>query len=403
MLAEDRRPPTTDRLPAGSADPLSESVPSDRRAADGHLGAVDVVRLVTIVGVILVHCTSLTLSYGSVAAGAVLEVAHVTRSVFLMLSAFVLTYSVRRRPLGPVAFWRRRYPLVVVPYATWSLIYVLTGGDLRSPAHVAALYLTDLYDGRAKFHLYFLLLTMQLYLVFPALVAAFRRHPRVLVPATGVALAAQLAFTTAVHYGSGPGLLGVWIRHQDTWLLSYVVYVLAGMAAAVHLDAVTGWVRAHSRAIYLTWVASVGAALAGYVADLTVLRYSPLKASEVFQPAVTVEAVTATAAQYALGLRLVDRLGDRARRWLERSSDVSFGVYLAHPLLIGAVLDVAMWCGLYGSMAGLPSGAGEALVAVGLVPFVYSVSRLGVAAARRSPASLALTGRRRPAPAGSTG
>lgn len=142
MLARDRLPraPAPDR--AAVADPLSESVP--QAPAGGHLGAVDVVRFVTVAGVIVVHCTSLTVSYASVAAGGVLEVAHVTRSVFLLLSAFVLTYSYERRPLAARAFWRRRYPLVAVPYAVWSLIYVLTGGDLRSPGHVAETFLVDL-------------------------------------------------------------------------------------------------------------------------------------------------------------------------------------------------------------------------------------------------------------------
>lgn len=53
--------------------------------------------------------------------------------------------------------------------------------------------------------------------------------------------------------------------------------------------------------------------------------------------------------------------------------------------------------------AGRGLRAGEALVAFGLVPFVYAATFVAVAAARRTGASLALTGRRRllrAAPAG---
>jgi hypothetical protein len=115
----------------------------------------------------------------------------------------------------------------------------------------------------------------------------------------------------------------------------------------------------------------------------------------VFQPALVIETVTATAAQFALGLWLSDRLPGRYLRHLERSSDVSFGVYLAHPLLIGGVLDVAVAAGIWHRLAGLPSGLGEALVAFAFVPFIYGVTFLAVAVVRRTFASMPLTGRRR--------
>ncbi len=398
MLAREPRAVGPGAGPADEvADPITASVP--RLAEGGHLGAVDVVRFLTVAGVILVHATSLTVSYGSVAAGGVLDVAHVTRSVFLLLSAFVLTYSFERRPLGARAFWRRRYPLVVVPYAAWSLIYVLTDGDVRSAGHVASTYLWDLLDGQAHFHLYFLLLTMQLYLVFPALMAALRRWPGALVPALAGSLGFQMLFTSAAHYGFWPPALRIWLFHDDTWLLSYVFYVVAGMAAARHLGAVTSWIRTHYRLVAFSWVASVVISLAGYLIDLSVLGFRPLEAGEVFQPTLVLAAVTATAAQYALGLWLVDRLTAGQLRWLRKSSDVSFGVYLAHPLLIGAVLDVAVAAGAWTRLGHVPSGWGEAMVALGLVPFIYGVSFAAVALARRTPGSLAVSGRKRLAPA----
>ncbi|HET6965331.1 MAG TPA: acyltransferase [Acidimicrobiales bacterium] len=398
MLAREPRTvgPGTGR-PDEVADPITASVP--RPAQGGHLGAVDVVRFLTVAGVILVHSTSLTLSYGSVAAGGVLDVAHVTRSVFLLLSAFVLTYSFDRRPLGARAFWRRRYPLVVVPYVTWSLIYVLTGGDLRSPAHVVSTFLWDLLDGQAHFHLYFLLLTMQLYLVFPAVMAALRCWPRVLVPALLASLAFQLLFTSAAHYGFWPSALRIWFSNDDSWLLSYLFYVVAGIAAARHLGTVTIWIRSHYRVVAFSWIASVVVSLAGYLLDLTVIGYRPLRASEVFQPTLVLAALTATAAQYALGLWFVDRLPEAQLRRLQKSSDVSFGVYLAHPLLIGGVLDVAVAAGAWTRLGHVPSGLGEAMVAFGLVPFIYAASFLAVAVARRTPFSLPVSGRKRLAPA----
>jgi peptidoglycan/LPS O-acetylase OafA/YrhL len=379
---------------SGAAEPPRPGEPTTPPRRPEHLGAVDVVRFLTVGGVIAVHSTSLTAPSGSVAAGGVLVVLHITRSVFLFLSAFVLGYSFLKRPLAPRAFWRRRYPLVAIPYAVWSAIYVLTGHPSGNPLKLLGTYALDLLDGGAHFHLYFLLLTFQLYLIFPALIAFFRRHPAAQRPVLMASVAFELGFTAAVHYDWRPPVLGIWFDHPGTWLPSYELYVVGGLIAALHFEAVTSWVRAHGRLIASAFAAAVALAIASYLADLSVVGYSPLKASEVFQPVVVLEATTGTLAQYALGLWAVDRLRARPLALLKRSSDVSFGVYLAHPLLIATILDVATAIGLASAVGPLPSGLVEAMVVFGLVPFVYGVTFAVVAAVRRTRLSVALTGRR---------
>lgn len=386
---------------AATADPPADLPAVTRppaRPAGGHLAAVDVVRFLTIAGVILVHSTSFANATTSVAANGVLEVFHITRSVFLMLSAFVLSYSFSRRPLPSRAFWRRRYPLIAIPYVVWSAIYFLTDGGVHASLPVVGTFFQDLLDGGAKFHLYFLLLTFQLYLIFPALMAAFRRWPRALIPTLWASLAFQLLFTAGVHYGWRPPILGVWLAHPGSWLPSYTMYVVGGVAAARHFDGLTAWIRGHYRILAAGFAAAVGLSVASYLLDQSFLGYAPIRAAEVFQPANVLEAVAATAAEFALGLWVADRASARRLAFLERASDVSFGLYLAHPLLLGAVLDVAGWVGLSAAMSGWPSGGVEAAIAFGLVPFLYSVTFVGVDIIRRTRYSLPLTGRRGPRP-----
>jgi peptidoglycan/LPS O-acetylase OafA/YrhL len=357
-----------------------------------HLYAVDVMRFLTVGGVIAAHATVLT-SPVTDATGGVLIVVHVTRNVFVLLSAFVLGYSFLSRPASPGTFWRRRYPLIVVPYAVWSLIYALTGGDLGSPRHLVGTYAVDLLDGGAHFHLYFLLLTFQLYLIFPALIGFLGRRPAIHAPLLATSAALQIALTAAIHYGWRPSLLRVWLDHPGSWLPSYQLYIVAGLLAALHVEAVTSWARAHTQAITVAFAASVAVGVISYVVDLKALGYSPAQASAVFQPATVLEAVTATLAQFALGLWVAERLGARRKAQLRATSDASFGVYLAHPLLISMLLTGAGWLGVPAAIATLPSGLIEALVVFGLVPFVYAVTLAAVVLVRRTRLSLALTGR----------
>jgi membrane-bound acyltransferase YfiQ involved in biofilm formation len=372
------------------------TVPTQTAAGRGHLYAVDVVRFLTVAGVIAVHSTSLTVGStprGEVAAGVLLTLVHVTRSVFLFLTAFVLGYRYRGEVVNKRAFWRRRYWLVAVPYVAWSLIYCLADGHLTSPEAVLARFVRDLFTGGARFHLYFLLITFQLYAVFPWVLEWVKRvDPWRLLAGS---LVVQLLFTAGTHYWAGaPSVLGLILHHPGSWLYSYQLYVIAGVLAALHMDAVTRWVSAHGWLVVAFTVVSVAIGMASYGLDLGLLGMSPIKAGEVFQPAVVFEGLAAIAAQYALGLK-VDRFAGARLRWrLNTSSDVSFGVYLAHPLLLQGLLAVTVAIGLDRALSGLAPALQLVLVVVVLVPAVYGVTGTGMVLLRRTGLSLALAGRK---------
>jgi peptidoglycan/LPS O-acetylase OafA/YrhL len=368
-----------------------EELRSSSRSAR-HLHDVDVVRFTTVLGVLCVHATSLMLP-STEASGAALAMLHVTREVFLFLSAFVLAYSIRL-PLVARSFWRRRFPLVVAPYVVWSAIYVLADGDLGSPGAVVARFCRDLLSGAARFHLYFLLLTFQLYVVFPwvrAWLARRTNHGRILI----AALIWQLMFTAAIHYRLDlPAPISTWLANPGTWLPSYVLYVVAGLLAALHFDEVRAVVRRHRRMIGVGTLVVFGLGLLSYEVDVRVAHFSPLHASEVFAPAVVVESMAAIAGQFALGLWVAERAGPRILRLLRTSSDVSFGVYLAHPLLYQGFLTVLADLGLHQGLGALPTGIGLLVVLAVIAPLTYVVTAFGMWLLRRTPLSMALTGRR---------
>jgi surface polysaccharide O-acyltransferase-like enzyme len=319
---------------------------------------------------------------------------HVTREVFLFLSAFVLAYTYRSRPLDRMSFWRRRYRLVLAPYVVWTTIYVLADGSLSSPLGVVGRVARDLLTGEARYHLYFLLVTFQLYAVFPWALAWFRRHPVRPRPLLVASATFQIAFTAAIHYRlTMPGPLGAWLTDPGSWLPSYQFYIVAGLVAALHLEELTAWTRRHGRAITYLTVVAFGAGFVSYLVDLRVLGMTPVHASEVFQPVVVVESVAAIAAQYLFGLWVAERISNRGRRRLETASDVSFGVYLAHPLLLQGLIAVAASAGLSPLFDGIPGSLAVGAVLVLLVPALYLCTGGLASLVRRSPASLALIGR----------
>jgi poly(3-hydroxybutyrate) depolymerase/peptidoglycan/LPS O-acetylase OafA/YrhL len=372
---------------------------SERRASrPAHVPAIDVLRVLTVVGVIAVHSTSLLLPTDE-ATGAVLTVLHATREIFLALSATVLAYSVAGRSLDRRAFWRRRCPLVAIPYMVWSAVYLLADGHLSDTAGLPGRYLWDLLTGGARFHLYFLLLTFQLYLIFPWAYRVLRRRSDVHRVAVLAGIGFQLAFTSAIHFDLPvPFPLSVWLAHPGSWLPSYSGYVVVGIVVGLHLDEVQAWVRDHGQLIRRIALAVPILSLLGYVVDLRLLGMDPLRAGEVFQPAVVVESVVFFALFLSIGLAVVDRAGERASAVVAAGSSSSFGVYLAHPLLIQGLVAVSGPVGLSSVLGRLPSGVAVVLVVAVFAPALFAVTTGLVVLVRRTSLSLALTGRPRAAP-----
>lgn len=358
-----------------------------------HLRAVDIFRVVTVAGVISIHAVVFTTSPTSGLGSGLESLLHVNRELFLLLSAFVLTYAYHHRgSWGLGAFWRRRYWLVGVPYVTWTAIYsAVNGGPLSS---WLSRFGSDLLTGAACYHLYFLLLTMQLYLIFPLLlrfVRATRGHHAYVLAAS---FAGQVALTTLFHYRlQGPGILSSWQHNPDALLLSFQFYVLAGAVAALHFERLSGWVANHARAVAMLVAGGVAVGITSFLVDLNVAGMSAAQASEVYQPALAVEAPVYALGLFALGQWLAARRSVAVRRVATFGADASFGIYLAHPLVLQGLLVLAT---ATGALAGVASLGDPVIVVADLVvgvPLVYGLSALAVAGVRRTAFSLPFTGR----------
>jgi peptidoglycan/LPS O-acetylase OafA/YrhL len=342
---------------------------------------IDLVRVITFGAVVAVHAVTSSVDALDVGGHAALMLLHYTRSAFFVFMAIVLVRSAERS--GHTGRLRRRLTLVGVPYLAWSVIYLVVGwlqGDRATPWDGAA---HALLTGTAWYHLYFLLVTMQFYLLVPPFLALVRRtraHPWALL---GGSLAVALVVVGWLHYWhGGPGPLGTYREYAAQLLPTYEFLFVVGGVAALHLDAVLAWLARHRRAV-------LAGTLAGAVA-LEVLYFASVAAgvradtaSDAVQPALQLWAVLLVAGLFAAGTGWTAAGAPRSG-WVDRASDLSFGVYLVHPLLLVLLLGP--------SFAAAPPAA----VTAGLATVLALAGSLLVAeVARRTPASLPLTGRPR--------
>jgi peptidoglycan/LPS O-acetylase OafA/YrhL len=312
---------------------------NDSRRA--HLWPLDVVRLLTFTAVISVHAIAFTELPSDTAAAGAMMLLQFGREVFFTLSGFVLVYTTLGRPVPVRSTWRRRLPAVAVPYLAWTVIYAMVSPLMAPYPRFSWSGLgLDVIDGGAYYHLYFLLVTLQLYAVFPWLSRFVRATADRAVPILVAVTAVNLAGLAVVQYAPNPGGVGGWfLAHAYELLPTYAMYVLAGCYAACHLHRLEAVLRARPRRLVLLALAGIGVALGAYAVQLRWM--APRVADSVLQPAM---AATCAAALILLALAAWKWADGRRRgaRAVEVGSQLSFGVYLAHPLVLALLLNIGL-------------------------------------------------------------
>lgn len=253
--------------------------------------------------------------------------------VALSMAGLSLGYA---RPMGfdgaYVAFLARRARRVLPAYVLWTVATLLRDdpGALRHPDVVAR----HLALGSASFHLYFVPLICEYYVVWP-LFATLAVHARRSRAAALAISAVGLAGTLVVWHAASAG----WIANGILMLpFFWIGYALLGVAAAPALvERFTATARARAR--WLPWtmlVVATAVAMTLHVRRLVGPAPSTATlviATTIFQPPM----MAYTLATMALAVVLVSG-PTRGTRLLQALGRASYGIYLGHVLVLGVVL-----------------------------------------------------------------
>lgn len=314
------------------------------------LGQLDVLRLLGCLSVIAIHCLGAPFETQTVTVGWITLMLHYSREVFLFTSALVLAraHHPLLSPAGRLAdesgFRWRRMRQIGVPYLCWTTVYLLLalahepGAAFRASLRDLPLrWATLVATGTGWYHLYFLLVSLQFGLAFPLVLRLLRRtqgrHGRV--------LAVSFALQAVTLYGYqrwGPPGTGWRALFGDASLPAYQFWLLAGAVVGVNL---TAWHRAALRCRRLVLAALP---LAAAVLSVVYLRQLPTigvgGASAPMQPVILLWACAALAASYVVAVWLAGLRAARLQLLFRRVGHLSFGIYLAHPLVLDLVMVV---------------------------------------------------------------
>lgn len=352
--------------------------PPKRRRLDH----VDAMRPIKQAGVVSTHVLDFFAPV-STAQGAALLLLHVSREAFFFVSACMVTHAylgLTRSGLG--RFYWRRFISVGIPYLAWTgIYYVFTfhTSHYATPHQALVAIPFLLYYG--YYHLYFLLVIMQFYLVFPLLLIGLRRTRRYHGLIIAVAALLQVLLAIAMHWQWFPSSALTAQREAPT----YVLYLIGGAVTAFHLDQVDAWLRRN------VWLVVGLTALAAMLAEAVYYlgQYGVTTAlgstDDPFQPSVIPFNIGAIACLYLAGIALV-RSG-RTPKIVRMGSDNSYGVYLSHVMFV----LILVWVGWARLDAVIP----WPLLCLITMPMIYLAAFALTSLLARTPLAVPLTGRKR--------
>lgn len=328
----------------------SGQVASSRRP---HLYEVDLLRVLTALAVVGVHSVSLSIPLNTSLVGAekqdaVVALLHFTREIFLSITALVLIYGYANQTFSTSVFWRKRGLGVLVPYLIWSGLYSWQHHAHAPVSDFLGATALDALTGSASYQLYFILLSLEVYLVLPLLLrlaGPFARHPW-LTLASSFALQLVLLWVDFTRVQAGPfatSSLGDYVNnYQSRFLPLYQLYVVLGMVAALHLARLRDWVRAHGWWVVIVMVIGTGVYLGYYAYAVGIENLDLDYETSVFQPSMVLYATASALFLYWLCVRWADTRGASgkpvAQPLVGLLSDASFGIYLVHPMLLDMIL-----------------------------------------------------------------
>lgn len=141
--------------------------------------------------------------------------------IFIMISGFLLHGIYKDTELAPIAYWTKRLPKLVIPYVLWSLGYYFIYLKMGYYPWNLKFILNGLLLGTFIYHLYFMVIIIQFYLLYPILHFIYKR----------IGMIALFIAILSIQFL----VIKVPFEYRDRLFVTYFCYFGLGMLLSIYL------------------------------------------------------------------------------------------------------------------------------------------------------------------------
>lgn len=245
-----------------------------------------------------------------------------TTPVFLFLSGITSFYSYRNGGFKYTSFLKKRMPKILIPYIAWNVVYYCLFISLGKYNFDSKMFLYKLITGTMNYHLYFIVILAQMYLLTPIFNYVFNKFNR-------KSILAVTALITIISVGKLEFL------YSDRIFLKYLFFYVLGIYVTKEYSNFKSIVKRYNWLSVVLYVTITGIyAVLYYKHNIIYLGY-------VWFVFCSVSIIFL----YNVGMYLEKHM-TKIYKAVKRVSKSSYYIYLMHPLILSFSSIVSIKLGI---------------------------------------------------------
>lgn len=233
-----------------------------------------------------------------------------TTPVFIFLSGVTSFYSYKNKKFNYFVFLRKRLPRILIPYIIWCIIYYRVYIKWGYYVPDLGMLKEKLFDGTMSYHLYFVIIITQLYILGPIFYYIIKiPKNKIFVLITGVIITAICV--QYLHY-----------EHSDRIFLKYMCFYMIGIYVGIETEKFINFIKKFKIPIIIMYFIMVLTYV--YVSYYNLASYNYVW---------FLFSLVSIFFVYEIGLFLKDKL-PKMHKSIKTFGQSSYYIYLMHPLVL---------------------------------------------------------------------
>jgi len=289
---------------------------------------IDVLKGISIIAVLIIHTTGIAVSDLDKSSLSYIVFAVLNRfsqfavPAFIFASSMLLMYNYGDSNDWKL-FYKKRFKNVLLPYIVWTIIYGIYLYVIYNEPLKSILTVENLFLGGMFYHLYFIVIIVQLYLLFPILLYIYKLISKNTYTVVLSIVLFQMIDVIVYRY-----FISKFFQNSSLLFITYISFIIAGMYIGENMRE---WGKYYDKKLLNLFFAVI---VFGYLfVDISLKAFANKQIdSNLYNIYYYAFTLLASLFFFALSTKILNY--HALSGLLASTGKLSFGIYLSHPLFL---------------------------------------------------------------------